>query len=326
MASLSDAQLEFLQKFRQGVMSDKDLVHYDGNSGWEAVLGSSIPLVVQAFKRDNLIYCANLDSDLILIAASKLRTPDLKTFLRARNAKVSGTKDELVQRCIELDFKEVQAMIAEDTYWATTEHGDALVDEHLGTKLAAQSKCEDDVLALLSINDYATASKRRAAYNASLTFSPGMGCSWSDWDIKRDVEVVTYIYEQCPLALALLHPGEVRRSRPLAAVMYLFGGKVSARLYSLVEEQNPDVIGGKTRKHQEAIARLLQFYAIGQANLRQWKAEGIKAVKVTSCDDSCERCKQLSRRSHQIDNAPQLPYSLCTSSYGCRCCYVPVMR
>ena len=95
MASLSDAQLEFLQKFRQGVMSDKDLVHYDGNSGWEAVLGSSIPLVVQAFKRDNLIYCANLDSDLILIAASKLRTPDLKMFLRARNAKVSGTKDEL---------------------------------------------------------------------------------------------------------------------------------------------------------------------------------------------------------------------------------------
>ena len=173
-------------------MSDKGLVHYVGNSGWEAVLGSSIPLVVKAFKRDNLIHRVNLDSDLILIAASKLRTPDLKTFLRARNAKVSGTKDELAQRCIELDFKEVQAMIAEETYWATTEHGDALVDEHLGTKLAAQSKCEDDILALLSINDYASASKRRrAAYNASLTFSPGMGCSWTDWDIKRNVELLS---------------------------------------------------------------------------------------------------------------------------------------
>lgn len=326
MASLSDAQLEFLKKFRQGVMSERDIVYYVGNAGWEAVLGSSIPLLIQAFKRDSLIHRLNPDSDLILIAASKLRSPDLKMFLSARNAKDSGTKDQLVHRCIELDFKAVQAMIPEDTYWATTEHGDALVDAHLGKKLAAQSKCEDDVLALLSINDYAAAAKRRAAYNASLTFSPGMGCSWTDWDIKRDVEVVKYIYEQCPLALTLLHPGDVSRARPLAAVMYLFGGKVSARLYSLVDERNPDVIGGKTRKHQEAIARLLQFYAIGRANLRQWKAEGIKAVKVTSCDDSCEGCKQLSRRSYQIDNAPQLPYSLCTSSYGCRCCYVPVVR
>jgi hypothetical protein len=326
MASLSDAQLEFLKKFRQGVMSERDIVHYVGNSGWEAVLGSSITLVIQAFKRDNLIHRLSPDSDLILIAASKLRSPDLKKFLSARNAKVSGTKDQLVHRCIELDFKAVQAMIPEDTYWATTEHGDALVDEHLGAKLAAQSKCEDDVLALLSINDYASAAKRRAAYNASLTFSPGMGCSWTDWDIKRDVEVVKYIYEQCPLALTLLHPGDVSRARPLAAVMYLFGGKVSARLYSLVDERNPDVIGGKSRKHQESIARLLQFYAIGRANLRQWKAEGIKAVKVASCDDSCEGCKQLSKRSHQIDNAPQLPYSLCTSSCGCRCCYLPEVR
>ena len=245
MASLSDAQLEFLKKFRQGVMSERDIVHYVGNSGWEAVLGSSITLVIQAFKRDNLIHRLSSDSDLILIAASKLRSPDLKKFLSARNAKVSGTKDQLVHRCIELDFKAVQAMIPEDTYWATTEHGDALVDEHLGAKLAAQSKCEDDVLALLSINDYASAAKRRAAYNASLTFSPGMGCSWTDWDIKRDVEVVKYIYEQCPLALTLLHPGDVSRARPLAAVMYLFGGKVSARLYSLVDERNPDVIGAR---------------------------------------------------------------------------------
>jgi hypothetical protein len=28
-------------------------------------------------------------------------------------------------------------MIPEDTYWATTEYGDALVDEHLGAKLGS---------------------------------------------------------------------------------------------------------------------------------------------------------------------------------------------
>lgn len=326
MASPSDAQLEFLKKFRQGVMSNKDIDYYIGNSGWEAALRSSIPRVIQTFKKEDLIRRLELDSDLILIATTKLRTPDLKAFLKVRNAKVTGTKGELAQRCIGLDLKAVQAMIPEDTYWATTQHGEALVDEHLVAKLSAQSKCEDDVLALLTINDYASAAKRRASYNASLTFSPGMGCSWSDWEIKRDVEVLQYTYDQCPLALTLLHPGDVRRVRPLAAVMYLFGGKVSARLYSLVDEQNPDDSGGKTRKHQEAIARLLQSYAIGQANLRQWKAEGIKAVKVASCDDSCEGCRKLSKRSHQIDNAPQLPYSLCSSSCGCRCCYVPVVR
>lgn len=326
MASLSDAQLDFLKKFRQGVMSSEDIEYYEGNSWWESALGSSTREAVEMFKQAGLIYCLELDSDILRIAAFRLRVPELKAFLKIRKARVSGTKDKLVRRCIELDIKAVRDMITEDTYWATTQRGEELVDEYLGTRLSSQSECEDDVLRLLSISDYTSAAQRRAAYNASLTFSPGLGCTWGDLEVKRDVEILRYIYSHNPLSLTLFHPEDITHARPLAALAYLFGGKLSARLYSLVDDQNSGTMGGKTHKYQERIARLLQFYAIGQANLRQWKVEGILAVKVASCDDSCEGCKELSRHSHQIDNAPQLPYSLCSRPCGCKCCYVPIVR
>lgn len=329
MSALTDAQIEFLKKFHQGFMTDKEINWYHGNRGWESVLGSPVSEVIDLFKRECLISRLDPDSDLFRIASIALQVPQIKELLRGMNAKVSGTKDVLLKRCIELSRQSVRSIIPEESYWVATPRGGEVVDIYLQIKREALINCEDDVLISLANRDYSAAAKRRANYNSTLVFPPGMGCSWSDWDTKRDVEILDYIYSKKPMALALYHPNEINDARLLAALMHLFGGKVSSRLYGLASASPNDGTAGiksQERKQNERIARLLLFYAIGQVNLSQWKSDGHGFVRVSPCDSSCDSCKELAKRSYPLSNAPQLPNSLCSSPSGCRCSYIPAAR
>jgi hypothetical protein len=329
MGVLTDAQIEFLKKFHQGLMTDTLINHYAGNSGWESVLGSTIPKIIHMFKREKLITLVDPDADLYRIAEVVLRVPDIKELLKGMNAKVSGSKPVLLKRCIDLDERSVRELIPNESYWIVTQQGGEIVDKYLEAKGAAQIKCEDEVLGFLANADYSGAARRRADFNSTLVFPPGMGCSWPDWDTGRDEEILSYIYSRKPMALALYHPNQINETRPLAALMHLFGGKVSSRLYALVcGSSNGEGADTKlhTRKQKEGIARLLLFYATGQANLREWKSHGYGFVRVSSCGDSCDSCKELSKRSYSVGTAPQLPHSLCAMPFGCRCSYIPIVK
>jgi hypothetical protein len=72
-------------------------------------------------------------------------------------------------------------------------------------------------------------------------------------------------------------------------------------------------------------ARLLKVFAIGKANLDEWKASGVsRFVRIVDAgDDSCPACRAHSKKKYAIDEVPQLPIKACTGPIGCRCCYVP---
>jgi len=65
------------------------------------------------------------------------------------------------------------------------------------------------------------------------------------------------------------------------------------------------------------------FYKTQLKNDMKMLSTGIKLkYKVLPCDDSCNQCKEFSKKAYTLEDHPEMPYEHCNSPFGCRCSYL----
>lgn len=320
-----EARIMFLQKFKDGLMSQADISYYDSNQGWLSALGVSPSELIDEYKARGLIARLNANEHLHILMNALLSVATLKEGLASVGSKKTGRKSELVDRLIEVNREVATKLLPSDIRWSVTEEGDKLVNAYRAKKKEEKESLEDDLLDLISNKKYLQASIRRAEHNARQVFPPGLGCSWDDWDTERDVRILETINSLTPQVLLDRSSDDLQPARLIASLSYLMGSKLSSRLHGLIYQHGNDKAEalGSSPAHNEA--RLLQTFAIGKVKLDEWRDLNIcRFVKILDAgDDSCPECRVHAKKKYSIDRAPELPSKICTHPIGCRCCYVP---
>jgi hypothetical protein len=132
-----------------------------------------------------------------------------------------------------------------------------------------------------------------------------------------DLEHLKRIHSASPKILRPIGPEKLRTLQIVAAVAYLVG--ISRYRHLLPEAFNTGL-----KMDNEAAVRMVHFSARHRSKMEYFRAANFKRVRHWSSPNSdekrkaCPTCDALRGREWKLNQAPELPYELCTSRLGCR--------
>lgn len=302
----SPAHLLLLSKFRNG----DSPARYRDAGYWEAVLKEKPLKVIEQFLKDGVLEPAGLQE----LVDYKFKASDLKLMLKERGLKVSGRKEELIQRLIENDEQSMRdATKGLDMYWCTTEGIQPREHYREGEK-AKRDAAEREVLDLLARKEFSKAVRIVAQYEASQVFPRGLGIDWENYNVESGAESLKTIFERTPGILKDIKENRLDKLCLAAAMMQLWGTNTAAQWL-------PDGFETGIRLDRDAACRMFVFHAAHLRNMAGYKEACVKTVEVSSVDDgnTCSDCRKISGKKYKLESVPELPYAKCTCDIGCRC-------
>lgn len=302
----SPAHLHLLSKFRSG----DSPARYRNAEYWETALREKPLKVIEQFLKDGVLEPAELQE----LVDYKFKASDLKLMLKERGLKVSGRKEEIIQRLIENDVHSMREATKDlDLYRCTTE-GMQLAQHYLEGEKAKRDAAERDVLDLLARREFSKAVRIVAQFEASQVFPRGLGIDWKNYDVESGVESLKAIFERTPGILKGMEETRLDKLRLAAAMMQLWGTNMAWHWL-------PDGFETGIQLDGDAASRMSVFHATHLRNMAGYKEARVKTVEVSSVDDgvTCSECRKISGKKYKLENVPELPYAKCTCEIGCRC-------
>lgn len=302
----SPAHLLLLSKFRNGDSPTR----YREADHWEIALREKPITVIERFVQAGMLKPAGLPE----LVNYKFKAPDLKSMLKASGLKVSGRKEELIQRLIDNDAKLISEAIKDINLYQCTEAGLQLTENHLAAEQAKRKSTEREVFDLLAREEHTNAALVVAQYEASQVFPRGLGIDWKNYNTTSDTESLKVIFNSAPEILQHITKTHLTQLR-LAAGMMLLWGTNKAKHWL------PDSIDTGIHLDSDAACRMFVFYASHLRNMKHFKEIGARTVKVlgTNDENTCSKCREVNDEKYSIESAPELPYAKCTCPLGCRC-------
>jgi hypothetical protein len=298
--------LLLLSKFLKG----DSPTSYDNAGYWEAVLKEKPAKVIQQFVVDEMLEPADLRERVDY----RYRAVDLKPFLKERGLKVSGRKEELIQRLIDHDSSGmVDATHGVNLYRCTGE-GARLAQNYLEGEKEKRRIVEQQVLGLLKQEEFSRAIRVVEQYEATQVFQRGLGIDWNNVNGSSDIKSLNAIFHRKPAILKRAEEDRLSQLR-VAAGMTLLWGTNDARRWL------PENLDTGIHLDGETACRMLVFHAWHLRDMKGYKEAGALNVEVNAVGDSltCSECEEIGGKKYPIAKVPQLPYGKCTSELGCRC-------
>lgn len=244
---------------------------------------------------------------------------DLKDILRGNGLKVSGRKQELIDRINEHDSSLLEASLPEFDHNNLTlaESGKEIVDSFQQKETAEYEAFLDELIALFQAKD------TRNAYLLSKEFSEKRKLKEYN-QTRPTLETINSpeiwlktldIILNCE-KIGILHSidnADFEKFRIAAGLSFLVGKKDLER-YGI-----EDIETGLHFDNATA-SRMIMFYANRQFELLRAKGNDIKRVVFHSVG-GCPICQELDGKTFNIDEAPEIPHKDCTGDKGCRCYY-----
>jgi hypothetical protein len=311
---IPSASLLLLSKFLNGNKKN----NFYGVEYWETALREKPETIIKNFIREGLLETAGLSEKI----NHKYKASDLKKILKERGLKVSGSKEELIQRLIDCDIKAMTEATDYIDLYQCTSTGKQLAEKYLTDERVKRESVEHEVLELLSQKEFLTAVQVVAQYEASQVFPRGMGIDWKNYDGKNDIEHLRFIFKVRPLILQDINDNLLDRLRLAVAMMFIWG-KNSAKQWLPHDFHTGIHLDGDTA------CRMLLFHARHIRDIKENKetiALGIRirSFVINGASDSCPECKELRGREYlTLEDVPELPYVYCTHNKGCRCIMLP---
>jgi hypothetical protein len=302
----SSAQMLLLSKFRICNSLDR----YRDDEDWEGALQQKVQIVIDQFLNDGVLQPAGLKEKLDY----KFKAIELQSLLKASGLKISGRKEELIQRLIGNDPQAMQEATSGLDLYLCTEVGTRLVDNFLEGEKAKQDAAEREVLGLLEKREFSKAVHVMAQFEASQVFPRGVGIDWKNYNVESEVTLLKAIFGRVPGILKGIDKTRLDRLRLAAAVMELWGT-------TTVEGWLPDDFETGSYLDCDTSCRMLLFHAQHLRRMADYREARVKTVKVSSVNDgdTCSECQTISGKKFRLDNTPELPYAKCTCEIGCRC-------
>ena len=286
---------------------------------WDGPLGEPAGAAVQRFIALGWLVPATLAAKL----DSRFRTSDLKPLLKERGLRVSGRKDELIERLIAADESGMTALVAEMKVYECSSESRVRAEQYKLEQAEKRATTEDRALNQLRAHEFAGVSQTVAAFEAVQVFSRGIGIDWSKHNVSRDVSQLKIIFEAKPRILDGLVDAEWEPLRVAVGMMALWGtGNAKAWL--------PASFVGVAKFDADTAARMLLFgstHKLRLAEYRQLSDRGVRAkgFQVSVTTDPCQTCKKMAGKRYGLNDLPELPHAECTHPYGCRCMAMPVL-
>ena len=306
----SPAHLLLLSKFRNGDSPDR----YQDAEYWEAVLKEKPSKVVEQFLKEGVLEPAGLQE----FVNYKFGASELKLMLKERGLKVSGRKEELIQRLTENNEQSMRDATKGLIMYRCTTKGTQLAEYYLESEKVKRDAAERNVLDLLARKELLEAVRIVIQYEAFQVFPRGVGIDWKNYDVKSDVESLKIIFERVPGILKDIKENRLDKLRLAAAMMQLWGTNTTRRWLT-------DDVETGTRLDNDVACRMLVFYAAHLRNMMNYKEARVKMVEVKSvgAENTCAECQKVSGKKYKVESVPELPYATCTCDIGCRCITVP---
>jgi len=304
----SEAHLLFLSKF----LTPKAAQDFAKSDDWKDALGETPQQAIKRFTDQGILVSPGLPEHL----ACKYKASDLQAMLKQRSLPVSGRKADQISRLIEADPGGMKKAVAGLTVLQCSDIGQEIANQYLATQKQKRNATEQEVLTMLQKRKFREASLLVSSYEAKQVFSRGVGIDWKNYDPSRAMAVLKGIFGGRPKILARLDHEKLELLRLAAGMAYLWGtGEARPWL--------PADFGTGLVMDNEAAARMLEFYALHQVRLEEYReSRVVKSVEIVTANDehACEACRRLASRKYKLSEVPELPYEKCTSDMGCRCC------
>ena len=311
----SDAHLLLLSKFIGG--SDEKL--YKDGDYWEVALNEKPSMAIKRFVDEGYLGPLSLSDRMHL----KFNVTDLKNMLKERGLRVSGRKDELVERLLDADRQQIETILNDTGMLKCSEEGIRIAEIYMARQKELRKQMESEIYDLLEKGQYKKALLTVGQFEASQVFSRGIGMDWNNYGSDEDLAELKDIFSRVPSILKGMDQEKLLPLRTATAMMHLLGvNKATPWLpanYSTGIWLDPD-----------AAARMLLFYVSNLRRLTEMNEINgfIKAVEISSFIDAhtCPACRKIKGKKYQLNKALELPYPQCTSSMGCRCSWDPIFK
>ena len=291
------AHLLLLSKFVRARKVEPASAGY-GVDRWKVALGESEHEAIRRFVSGGLLVSCPLAEKI----AYAFSVTCLKEMLRERGLKLSGRKDEKVQRLYSADPRGMETVLAGVELLKCSETGRLLADEFFDRKARMERA------ALESLQG----GKCEAAVHEVCDFKDALGFPQVPFLSDRpNLDDVRNALSARPGILGSVSEGALGQLR-LAAAMGFLG---------LGTEWFADDTETGTEMSCETAVNMIIGSVQHSRNLAAWRREGVTRVKIlgSNSDHSCEACKALSHRVWPIGQTPELPHAECASECGCRC-------
>lgn len=313
----SDAHRQLLTKF----ISPSSTAYFVNQNYWEIALGENPSIAITRFQNEGLLVEPSLEEKV----GSGFSSAELKAHLKARNLKVSGNKDELAARLVQFDSDGMQKAVAERTFFVCSDIGMGIAKQIKARNEEEKKRAEQESLTLLGDGKLIEACRCVAQYEAKWAFPRGVNMDWKNYDPAQDVAMLKEIFIGNPKILtrfnARFNDCQTNKLRIPAGMKLLWGelkqGWLPPELLDADHELNLD---NDLEMDVETAVRMFLFYAKHRVEMENYrKLDFVKHIKILATDDSCETCKQLSKKTYKLDDVPELPHEHCTHEMGCRC-------
>ncbi|MDD4651232.1 MAG: SAP domain-containing protein [Methanothrix sp.] len=269
------------------------------DDGWETVLKEPPKKALDRFLDEGLIRPSGLHGKL----DHEFKLPALKTLLKDRTLKVSGKKEDLIERLIELDAPGMEKLVKGQLVFECTERGLERSKSYLDEEKKKKTAVEMQVFQALQNHEFDKACQIANSYHKQEVFSSEIGC---------DSTFIKSIFVVKPKILKKFNDHQLNALRIVAGMMQLlYCRKASDWL--------PSGFNLDSHLKAESAARMLIFHCYYLKNLNGLKGSGFKKAKIFVVEDSCEHCKKLKDKTYAINKVPELPFEECTCEMGCRC-------
>ncbi|NLW34435.1 MAG: SAP domain-containing protein [Syntrophorhabdus aromaticivorans] len=244
--------------------------------------------------------------------AYKFKASDLKSLLKESGLKVSGRKEELIQRLIDNNAKAMSEATQDIEVYKCTTAGMQLAQNYLDAEKEKKTAAEQEVLNLLIREECAEAVRAVIQYEASQVFPRGIGIDWKSYDGTSDVEALKIILNSIPTILQHVDGDRLKQLCLAAGMMHLWCTNTARHWL-------PEGFNTGIHLDGDAACRMFVFYASHLRDMNSYRQAGARTVEVLCVDDSCSECRKISGKKYLLENVPELPYVKCTDENGCRC-------
>ncbi len=299
----SRPHLFFLSRF----LCSQDVSNMVGHH-WDHPLKEPPIAAIARFREHGIL----IPAAVVTILSSQFKITDLKSLLKERGLRVSGSKEQLAERLIEADPSGMARLTAHFDVLECSPEARLVAETILADEEAERQAAVRDSFAHLRTRNFHAAAASVAHFESNRVFPRGIGIDWAKPNVG-DVEFLRILFESRPKILGELSEAEWLQLRLAAAMMNLWG---SANANAWL----PSDFRGVSRFDNSTAARMIVFHSSHLQELAAFRAAGIKRVSISrDREGSCSSCRSLPKRSLLLDEVPELPYAECTHPMGCRC-------
>ena len=164
------------------------------SEGWESVLGERPIKAIRRLYDESMLQLASLPR----LLDYQFTATELKSMLKEKGSKVSGSKALLIERLIERDSPDMRDIVKTTTVYECTSQGAEVAQKYLNEQRDRRLLTERDTMSMLSIREFARAVRLMSKYEAAQVFPRGIGIDWSSFDGKPTVESLNVIFGEPP--------------------------------------------------------------------------------------------------------------------------------